>query len=92
MRRSVKIWLVLVAAPIPLGLSVFALGLIGLAAFWGYYSPLWFLGEPFFLYSSDTGMYYPTWAGAAIAVVIYSIVYWMGVYAWSLLAKIQIRR
>jgi hypothetical protein len=66
---------------------MFVLGLIGLAGFWGYYSPLWFLGDPFFLYSSDTGWYYPTWAGAAITAVVYSAVFWIAVYARNRLQR-----
>ena len=87
MRLSVKLWLALIAAPVLLWLSMFVLGLVGLAGLWGYYSPLWFLGDPFFLYSSDTGWYYPTWAGAAVTAVVYSVVFWIGVYVWGSLQR-----
>ena len=77
MTKATKAWMVLVLLPIPLYLSMFLLGLIGLAGYWGYYMPLWELGEPFFKYSSDTGWYYPTVYGNVLAAVIYSAVYWL---------------
>jgi hypothetical protein len=83
MTKSIKIWLLLILLPVPLYLSMFLLGLIGLAGYWGYYMPLWDLGEPFFKYSSDTGWYYPTIYGHLLAAMIYSIVYWCGYLFWK---------
>ncbi|MGP9685997.1 hypothetical protein [Halomonas sp. AOP25-F1-15] len=80
MIKSVKIWLAIVLLPMPLYLSMFLLGLIGLAGYWGYYIPFWSLGEPFFKYSSDTGWYYPTLYGHILAAVAYSIIFWCGYY------------
>ncbi len=77
MTKAVKIWIVIVLLPIPLYLSMFILGLAGLAGYWGYYLPLWDVGEPFFKYSSDTGWYYPTFYGSALAAIIYSAIYWL---------------
>ena len=77
MTKVVKTWLVLVSIPILLYLSTFVLGLIGLVIYWGYYIPLWKLGEPFFKYSSDTGWYYPTLYGNVLAACVYSISYWL---------------
>ncbi len=78
MNKPLKVWLVLIFLPVPLYLSMFILGLIGLAGYWGYYMPLWSMGEAFFKYSSDTGWYYPTTYGHIAAVVIYSLIYWFG--------------
>lgn len=83
MTKPIKIWLVLILLPVPLYLSMFLLGLIGLAGYWGYYMPLWNLGEPYFKYSSDTGWYYPTLYGHLLAAIIYSIVYWFGYFFWK---------
>ena len=83
MTKSVKIWLAIVLLPIPLYLSMFVLGLIGLAGYWGYYIPLWSLGDPFFKYSSDTGWYYPTLYGHILAALAYSIVFWVGYYLFK---------
>jgi len=77
MNKSIKIWVALILLPVPLYLSMFILGLIGLAGYWGYYMPLWSFGEPFFKYSTDTGWYYPTLYGHILASIIYSIIYWV---------------
>ena len=78
MKKIIKIWIVLIIIlPTILWLSMFVLGLIGLAGYWSYYFPLWGLEEPFFKYSTDTGWYYPTLYGNLITAVIYSIVYWI---------------
>jgi hypothetical protein len=83
MTKSIKIWLVLILLPVPLYLSMFLLGLIGLAGYWDYYIPLWDLSEPFFKYSSDTGWYYPTVYGHILAATVYSIIYWLAYYIYK---------
>ena len=70
---------------------MFVLGLPGLVAFWGYYSPLWAFGEPFFRYSHDIGLYEPTWVGAALAAFIYSTTFWAGILVWRV-GKLMIDR
>ena len=59
---------------------MFVLGLTGLAGYWGYHTPLWSVGEPFFKYSSDTGWFYPTLYGNLISAAIYSTIYWLGLW------------
>jgi len=82
MNKTVIIWLIIIFIPALLWVSMFVLGLVGLAGFWGYYSPLWFFGEPFFKYSSDTGWFYPTIYGLMLTPVIYSLIYWLVVFTF----------
>jgi hypothetical protein len=83
MTKPIAIWLVLILLPVSLYLSMFLLGLLGLAGYWGYYMPLWDLGEPFFKYSPDTAWYYPAIYGHLLAAMSYSIVYWCGYLFWK---------
>ncbi|MBD3791687.1 MAG: hypothetical protein IE918_05995 [Campylobacterales bacterium] len=48
MKQATIFWFIIIFLPVLLWLSMFVLGLIGLALYWGYYMPLWSLGEPFF--------------------------------------------
>ena len=76
------VWLVLIVLPLPLYFSMYSLGLIGLAAYMTYYMPLWFLEEPFFVYSSDIGWWIPTIWGNVAGLTIYSILLFL-IYRWA---------
>ncbi len=76
MKKYIKLWLIIILLPIPLWLSMFILGLIGVVLYRYYYFPLWFLREPFFIYPNDIGIYYPSLYGNIITIIIYSLIYW----------------
>ena len=76
MRELFTYWLIIVIAPGVFWLSSYVFGMAGLAVFLAYYSPLFFLGEPFFTHSSDIG-WFPSITGVVSTVVIYSVIYWV---------------
>ena len=80
-------WIIVAGLPIPLAISCIFLGLIGVAGLVYYYSPLWFLGEPYFELITDIGLLFPTWLGAGVAVVAYSLVYWAIAIPTNLMIK-----
>jgi len=46
-----------------------------------YYTPLSFIGDPFFPKNSDIG-FTPAWEGIILTAIIYSIVYWALYFGW----------
>jgi hypothetical protein len=75
-------WLGLVLAPLGFYCLARLLGLMLLVLYLGYYVPLWWMGEPYFRFSSDIGWWLPAVPGMLAAAVIYSLVYWAAVATW----------
>ncbi|WP_020210725.1 hypothetical protein [Gilvimarinus chinensis] len=84
MWKIISLWLAILAAP-----AIFlyaAADLYGLVVYLSYYAPLWIFGEPFFVFSTDIGWYYPTIYGHILAAFIYSLTFW-GLYILMVKAK-----
>jgi hypothetical protein len=75
-------WLGLMLAPLGLFCLARLLGLMLLVLYLGYYAPLWWMGEPFFRFSSDIGWWLPAVPGMLAAALIYSLVYWAAAATW----------
>lgn len=58
--------------------SIFIFGLLGLAFYALYFYPFSFLGDPYYRYLKDVGLYMPNHSGILLIAVVYSLLYWLG--------------
>jgi len=87
MKKIIILWLAILLYPFVAYQVMSYFGLYGLAAYLGYYIPLWPIGDPFFEYSSDIGWYYPTMYGYTLAAIVYSLIIWFGYVLYKKVRK-----
>jgi len=81
MKRKIKaliIWFVFISIPYLCWflIQIVEWGLIPLFVEIIYFLPISWLGEPFFIYTSDIGSYIATSKGRIFGIIVYSIIYW----------------
>ncbi|WP_155877324.1 hypothetical protein [Desulfuromonas sp. AOP6] len=85
MNKKIKyiLWGAILLLPALFRMLFEVLGLIALGGYLLYYTPISFLGEPFFIPNSDLG-FLPSWKGILITAIIYSGVYWTSLWLFKI--------